>query len=229
MLTVGLVLAMGAGTASQFAAERGAGRHIPTTAPGPATGAVSPVARIATPAAATGRAEVRAGTEPRPIAMTQDADGGLDIDSALAGAWRHHGCAVNPGNPACLTITLAAACAQDAKTPDCDSDSDGDRCTDVAEILAGFDPFDGDDCLSNRDGAPAINCLFPAGNLPCDGVPGLAPNEPDRSDCGIDIAVERALHPRNPYDCTAPIASPEPNRAFRDREAACDGCAPRKS
>lgn len=149
------------------------------------------------------------------------------IDAALAGPWRRYGCAVNPGNPACLTIGLAAECARNAKMPGCDVDRDSDRCTDVSEVLAGFDPFNGADCLSNRDGAPAINCLFPAGNLPCNAVPGLESPAPARSACDIGLDVERALHPRNPYDCATPTATPDPGCAFFDRDPTCDGFARR--
>ena len=35
-------------------------------------------------------------------------------DVALDEAWQRHGCHLNPGNPACLTVGLAATCAADS-------------------------------------------------------------------------------------------------------------------
>jgi hypothetical protein len=222
-MTVSLMLGAGSGPESDAGHER-ANRDVLASA---LVGAVIGVAIAATPVAATPRAEPGVLEGHRTVTTTGSAFGAPGIDSALAGAWRRHGCAVNPGNPACLTIGLAAACARDAATPGCDGDRDGDRCTDVAEVLVGFDPFNGADCLGNRDGAPAINCLFPAGNLPCDAIPGLAPREVDAPDCGIAIDVERALHPRNPYGCATPVPSPQTGCAVFDRDPTCDGFARR--
>jgi hypothetical protein len=144
----------------------------------------------------------------------------------LEGAWRRFGCQVNPGNPACLTVTLAADCLGNLASAGCAVDRDGDRCNDVSEVLTGFDPFDGADCLSNRAGAPAINCLFPAGNLPCNEIPGITAPAP-ADGCAAAAAVERTLHPGNPHTCPSP-APTEVDCAFFDRDPGCDGISPRR-
>lgn len=147
-------------------------------------------------------------------------------DVALAEAWRRNGCQVNPGNPSCLTIGLAAECLQNAPMPGCAVDRDGDRCTDVSEVLAGLDPFAGADCISNWDGAPAINCLFQTGNLACDERPSTGRGQTPLSGCAIDAAVQRALQPGNPYECPEGTATPEIECAFRERDPGCDGFLP---
>jgi hypothetical protein len=88
-----------------------------------------------------------------------------DLDPALDDAWHRYGCHLNPGNPSCLTVGLAAGCRIDAAGTGCRVDSDGDHCIDVAEAEAGFDPFDPADCVGGSGGQPAINCLFPTENL----------------------------------------------------------------
>ena len=224
-MTVGLALASGMGPESRARADPGVGRDGLPRAPG--TALASSRIGTATPAATAARAEPWIPEGHRPVATTDVVNREPTTDAALAAAWRSHGCAVNPGNPSCLTISLAAACSRDAATPGCDDDRDGDRCVDFTEVIAGFDPLNAGDCIGNRDGAPAINCLFPAGNLPCDAIPGLAPKEVDSVDCGIGIDVERALHPRNPIACATPVASPNPGCAFFDRDPTCDGFARR--
>jgi hypothetical protein len=92
-----------------------------------------------------------------------------ELDLALDDAWHRYGCHLNPGNPSCLTVGLAAGCAIDAIGHGCSVDSDGDRCTDVAEVEAGLDPFDAADCVGSAGGQPAINCLFLTENLACNG------------------------------------------------------------
>jgi hypothetical protein len=119
-------------------------------------------------------------------------------DPALDEAWRRYGCHLNPSNPACLTVSLAAACALDRSTPGCDADSDADSCRDVAEVRIGLDPFDPNDCLGDRDGWPLVNCLFTTTLLPCNG----------RRDGGITPRPAKT-------DC-APLA----------RDPTCDGFAP---
>jgi hypothetical protein len=118
-------------------------------------------------------------------------------DAEINEAWRRNGCQLNPGNPSCLTIGLAAACAVNLATTGCEVDSDADTCRDVAEVRAGFDPFDPADCLGDRDGRPLLNCLFVAGDLGCNG----------HREAGEEPAAE--------LDCL-----------FLDRNPACDGFAP---
>jgi len=118
-------------------------------------------------------------------------------DAEINEAWRRNGCPLNPGNPSCLTVGLAAACAVNLTATGCDVDSDADTCRDVAEVRAGLDPFDPADCLGDRDGRPLLNCLFVAGNLSCNG----------RREAGEEPAAE--------LDCS-----------FLDRNPACDGFAP---
>ncbi|MFN8594460.1 MAG: hypothetical protein U0031_23660 [Thermomicrobiales bacterium] len=153
------------------------------------------------PTAVSGTPRANAETASPAVVAIHTSDTRAELsDGAVAGAWRRNGCQVNPGNPACLTVTLAATCARHPATSGCAVDRDGDRCTDVSEVLIGLDPFDGGDCLSNSAGAPAINCLFPVGNLPCDEFPGFP----------------RGRGPTTPaVDC-----------AWRERYPGCDGFAP---
>ena len=108
------------------------------------------------------------------------------VDPELDDAWYDNGCHLNPGNPACVIVGVAAECAITPAAAACDADSDGDSCIDVAEIRSGFDPFEAKDCLGSGGGKPAINCLFLSRGLACDGseaadVPtthlGVDPNE----------------------------------------------------
>jgi hypothetical protein len=166
-------------------------------------------------------------TPARLAATTASGSSAPDPAGALAGAWRRHGCVANPGNPSCLTVTLAAECLRNATMPGCAVDRDGDRCTDVAEVLAGLDPFAGEDCIGARDGAPAINCLFLSGNLACDERPSTGRGQAPLSDCALDTAmrVRGELHPQDPDPC-APLASPAPDCAPAARGAECDAVAP---
>ena len=147
-MTAGLVLASESGPAPQAGVERGVDRDHPHHAPG--TALAFSMLDTATPAATAIRAEPWIPEGHRPAASTGVANREPDINSALAAAWRSHGCAVNPGNPACLTIGLAAACSRDAATPGCDDDRDGDRCIDITEVLTGFDPFSTAVSISRR-------------------------------------------------------------------------------
>lgn len=107
-------------------------------------------------------------------------------DAALADAWQQNGCHLNPSNPACLTVSLATACGADPAAAGCGADSDADTCRDVAEVRAGLDPFDPGDCLGAGDGSPLLNCLFPAGNLACDGESGAGETAHlPAVDCGL--------------------------------------------
>jgi hypothetical protein len=136
-------------------------------------------------------------------------------DSALAEAWDRLGCARNPGNPSCVTVGLATSCALDAGAPGCTADSDGDACTDVAEVRAGLDPFNRADCVSAGSGKPAVNCLFLTGGLACDGglasegTACLTPSDMGGAD-GCHPAAEPAAR-----DC-APL----------QRDPTCDGFLP---
>jgi hypothetical protein len=146
-----------------------------------------------------------------------------DLDPALSDAWHHYGCHLNPGNPSCLTIGIAADCAIDPSGPDCRVDSDGDRCTDVAEAEAGFDPFDAADCVSGAGGQPAINCLFLTENLACDGDRITEPEEPE---CAAEREIRQRRSPSTLSGCDG-IDQPPPDAcAYAVRDPGCDGFAP---
>jgi hypothetical protein len=104
----------------------------------------------------------------------------------------------NPGNPSCLTIGIAADCAIDPTGPGCRVDSDGDRCIDVAEAEAGFDPFDAADCVSTAGGQPAINCLFLTENLACNGDRIADPREPE---CTAEREIRQRRSPTTLSGC----------------------------
>jgi hypothetical protein len=165
------------------------------------------VARIATlPAAAT------------PPAATQTF---APLDSVVDEAWRRNGCHLNPGNAACMAVGIAAACAIDPSGGACATDGDGDGCTDVAEIRAAFDPYDPSDCISDGQGGPAINCLFPTQDMVCDGGPSV----PFPDDCAPagDNRLRRSTTNLNGCD----VATPPPDPcAIAARDPLCDGFAP---
>jgi hypothetical protein len=144
------------------------------------------------------------------------------VDSALSDAWHHYGCHLNPGNPSCLTIGIAADCAIDPSGPDCRVDSDGDRCTDIAEAEAGFDPFDAADCVSGAGGQPAINCLFLTENLACNGDRIADPKEPE---CAAEREIRQRRSPRTLSGCGG-IDQPPDACAYAVRDPGCDGFAP---
>ena len=110
------------------------------------------------------------------------------LDPVVEEAWRRNGCHLNPANPACATVAVAAACASDPTAAACAADGDGDGCADVPEIRAAFNPFDPADCIAGGDGAPAVNCLFLIEALACDG----------RHDGGAPPPDPCALAPRDP-------------------------------
>ena len=58
------------------------------------------------------------------------------LDPVVEAAWRRNGCHLNPGNAACATVGVAAACASDPADAACTTDGDGDGCADVAEESA---------------------------------------------------------------------------------------------
>jgi hypothetical protein len=155
-------------------------------------------------------------------ATTQPADQS-SLDPALSDAWHHYGCHLNPANPSCLTIGIAADCAIDPTGPDCRVDSDGDRCTDVAEAEAGFDPFDAADCVSGAGGQPAINCLFLTENLACNGDRIVEPEEPE---CTAEREIRQRRSPSTLSGCDG-IDQPPPDAcAYAVRDPGCDGFAP---
>src|SRR5215207_2978763 len=140
----------------------------------------------------------------------------------------------NPGNPSCLTIGIAADCAIDPTGPGCQCDSDGDRCIDVAEAEAGFDPFDAADCVSTASGQPAINCLFLTENLACNGDRIADPKEPEcTAERKIGNAVAQPPSPgvmksisRRPTTASTPFAIPaamDSPRVSRSETVGC-GC-----
>jgi hypothetical protein len=144
----------------------------------------------------------------------------LDRDPALADAWHHYGCHLNPGNPSCLTVGLAAECAIDVTGPSCSADSDGDRCTDVAEAEAGFDPFDPADCLGKSGGQPAINCLFPTENLTCNGD-RIA--DPEENACTAEQETRQSRSPSSVSACDGVDQPPPDTCVYNDRDPGCDG------
>jgi hypothetical protein len=170
------------------------------------------VARIAPDASAPDQP-----TSPREITL----GGG---DAALDDAWQRFGCALNPGNPACLTIGLAAACAGVTSGPGCADDSDADTCLDIAEVRAGLDPFEPADCIGSPDGDPLLNCLFLAGNLTCDGHRdnGIS------GGCSLPADPRRGPHPGNTNACQQDREPRTPDDACQilARDPACDGFAP---
>ncbi len=145
------------------------------------------------------------------------------LDPALDDAWHRQGCHLNSGTPSCLTVGVAAQCAIDPSGPVCIADGDGDRCSDVAKIQAGFDPFDAKDCVSSGSGQPAINCLFPMEILACNGDLIVVPEEPE---CAAERDIRLHRNPSNVAGC-AEIADPPADACVLNaRNPACDGFAP---
>jgi len=145
------------------------------------------------------------------------------VDPALSDAWHHYGCHLNPGNPSCLTIGIAADCAIDATGPDCRLDSDGDRCIDVAEAEAGFDPFDAADCVSGAGGQLAINCPFLTENLVCNGD-RIA--EPEAPECAAEREIRQRRSPNTFSGCDGIDQPPPDPCVYNIRDPGCDGFAP---
>jgi hypothetical protein len=145
------------------------------------------------------------------------------LDPALADAWYHYGCHLNPGNPSCLTVGIAAGCAIDATGPGCGIDSDGDRCFDVAEAKAGFDPFDAADCIGSAGGEPAVNCLFLTENLACNGD-RIA--EPAESECVAEREIRQRRNPSDFSGCDDVGQPPLDDCVYDVRDPGCDGFAP---
>jgi hypothetical protein len=149
-----------------------------------------------------------------------------DLDQALDDAWHHYGCHLNPGNPSCLTIGLAAGCAIDATGPGCSVDSDGDRCSDVAEAEAGFDPFDPADCVGSSGGQPAINCLFLTENLACNGDRIV---DPEQNACAAEREIQQPRSPSSFSGCDGVDQPPPDACVYAARDPGCDGFAPGES
>ena len=144
------------------------------------------------------------------------------LDPALDDAWHRYGCHLNPGNPSCLTVGIAAECAIDATGPNCSVDSDGDRCTDVAETEAGFDPFDPADCVGGSGGQPVINCLFLTENLACNGD-RIA--DPEQNECGAEREIQQPRSPSS-FSGSDGVDQPPPDACvYAARDPGCDGFA----
>jgi hypothetical protein len=146
-----------------------------------------------------------------------------ELDPALDDAWRRYGCHLNPGNPSCLTVGLAAGCATDAIGPGCSVDSDDDRCPDVAEVEAGLDPFDDADCVGSAGGQPAINCLFPTENLACNGD-RIADSE--ESTCTPEGETLPHTGRGTVFGCDEVDQPPSDACVSNARDPGCDGFAP---
>jgi hypothetical protein len=144
------------------------------------------------------------------------------LDAGLADAWHRYGCHLNPGNPACLTIGIAADCAIDPTGPGCRTDSDGDRCTDVAEAEAGFDPFDSADCVGSAEGQPAVNCLFLTQNLACNGDRIADPKE---LECTTEREIRSRRSPSTLSGCDGVDQTPVDECVYAARDPGCDGFA----
>jgi len=129
-------------------------------------------------------------------------------------------CLRNPGNPSCLTIGIAVGCAIDSTGSDCRVDSDGDGCSDIAEVEAGFDPFDAADCVSGAGGQPAINCLFPTENLACNGDPTTAPEE---RECAAEQETRQRRNPSARSGCDGVDQPPLAACVYAVRDPGCDG------
>ena len=145
------------------------------------------------------------------------------LDPALDDAWRRHGCHLNPGNPSCLTVGVAAECAIDHTGPGCRADSDGDRCTDVAEVGAGFDPFDPGDCIGSAAGQPAVNCLFLMENLACNGDRVADSKE---TECVAEREIRQRRNPSSFSGCAGAAQPAQDDCVLFARDPACDGFAP---
>jgi hypothetical protein len=145
------------------------------------------------------------------------------LDPALNDAWHRQGCHLNPGNPSCLTVGVAAQCAIAPSEPACIADGDGDRCSDVAEVRVGFDPFDPKDCVGSASGHPAINCLFPMENLACNGDP-IA--DPEESECVPERDIRHHRNSGNVAGCAGITDLPTDDCVLNGRDPACDGFAP---
>jgi hypothetical protein len=143
-----------------------------------------------------------------------------DLDPALDDAWHRYGCHLNPGNPSCLTVGLAAGCAIDATGPSCNVDSDGDRCSDVAEAEAGFDPFDPADCVGSAGGQPAINCLFLTENLACTGD-RIA--DAEENECTAERQIRQRRSPTSVSGCDGVDQPPPDACVYNARDPGCDG------
>ena len=144
------------------------------------------------------------------------------LDPALGDAWHRFGCHLNPGNPSCVTVGIAAECAIDATGPGCSVDSDGDRCTDIAEAEARFDPFDPADCIGSAGGQPAVNCLFLTENLACNGE-RIA--EPAESECAAEQEIRQRRTPSNFSGCDGVDQPPVDDCVYNARDPGCDGFA----
>jgi hypothetical protein len=142
------------------------------------------------------------------------------LDPALGDAWHHFGCHLNPGNPSCVTVGIAAECAIDATGPSCSVDSDGDRCTDIAEAEARFDPFDPADCIGSAGGQPAVNCLFLTENLACNGE-RIA--EPAESECVAEREIRQRRNPSDFSGCDGVDPPPADDCVYNARDPGCDG------
>jgi hypothetical protein len=145
------------------------------------------------------------------------------LDPALDDAWYRSGCHLSPGNPSCLTIGVAAECAIDHTGPDCGADSDGDRCTDVAEAAAGFDSFDPADCIGSAAGQPAVNCLFLTENLACNGDRISSSEE---TECIAERQIRQRRNPDDYSGCAGAAQPPQDACVLVARDPTCDGFAP---
>ena len=152
---------------------------------------------------------------------TQPADQ-ADLDPELNDAWHRYECHLNPGNPFCLTVGIAAACAVDATGPGCRVDSDGDGCADVAETSAGFDPSDAADCVGSAGGQPAVNCLFLTENLACNGD-RIA--EPTQVECTAEREIRQRRSPTSISECDGVAQPPVDACVYAARDPGCDGFA----
>ena len=148
---------------------------------------------------------------------------GMPIDPELAIAWEQNGCHLNPGNPSCLTIGLAADCAADGDHPACATDSDGDGCIDIAEVRTGFDAFAAEDCIAGAAGEPVINCLFLFETFACRGSPAASDGS---SRCAGAARMPQGALPYRPGDCAAMPATPVSDCPPNSRDPTCDGFAP---
>lgn len=126
------------------------------------------------------------------------------VDAELALAWRRGDCHLNPGNPSCVMIGLAAGCETDPGDPGCRADHDGDACIDVAEVRSGLDPFQPADCVGGRNRSPALNCLFLSFNLACHGrghaLALATPNSgAERGAARVELALASSSRPRQTW------------------------------
>ena len=108
----------------------------------------------------------------------------------------------------CLTIGIAAGC------------------TDIAEVEAGFDPFDAADCVGGTGGQPATNCLFPTENLACNADRTA---ESEEHECAAERETRQRRNSSTRSGCDGVDQRPPDACVYAVRDPGCVGFAPGES